>query len=176
MKEVIYNKHNLKEEDINKRVYRARAVIINSDNEILLGFCKNTYQFPGGYAEENETISDCLKREVLEETGIVIEDKQYNPFYIIKHYNPNHPEEGINSYTELNYFVVSTEQKYDVKNMNLDEFEKENNFELRYVNLKDFEKTLNDSMKDNRKNEIVYPEMLDVLKAYNKLEKDKFKR
>ena len=60
--------------------------------------------------------------------------------------------------------------------MNLDEFEKENNFELRYVNLKDFEKTLNDSMKDNRKNEIVYPEMLDVLKAYNKLEKDKFKR
>ncbi len=172
MKEVIYNKHNLKEVDINKRVYRARALIINSDEEILLGFCKNTYQFPGGYADENETLSDCLKREVLEETGIVIENKQYNPFYIIKHYNPNHPEEGINRYTELNYFVILTDQKYNIENMNLDEGEKKNNFELRYVKLKDFEKTLNDSIKDNRKNEIVYPEMLSVLKTFLKLEKD----
>lgn len=169
MKEVVHNKHNLKEEEINKRVYRARALIINSNNEIILGFCKNTYQFPGGYSEDGETLSECLKREVLEETGIAIEDKEYMPFYVIKHYNPNHPEEGINRYTELNYFVVFTNQKYNIDKMNLDEGEKENNFELRYVKLEEFEKTLNATLKDNRKNEIVYPEMIDVMKAYSEL-------
>ncbi len=169
MKEVIFNKHNLKETDINKRVYRSRALMINSDNEILLGFCMNTYQFPGGYAVEGESLSDCLRREVLEETGIEIENKDYEPFYVIKHYNPNHPEEGINRYTELNYFFVNTEEKYNINNMNLDEGEKEDNFELRYIKLEDFEKTLKDTLKDNPKNEIVYPEMLGVMKEYNEL-------
>ena len=166
MKEVIYNKENLKEEDINNRVYRARALLINPDNEILLGFCENTYQFPGGHVDDEETLAECLKREVLEETGITIEDKDYTPFYVIKYYNRNHPEEGINRYTELNYFIVKTDQKYDLNKMNLDEWETEKNFELRYVKLTDFEKVLNETLKDNKKNEIVYPELLEIFKEY----------
>ena len=72
MKIVVHNDDNLKENDINERIYRARGVIINSRDEILLGYCKGTYQFPGGYLEEGETIEECLKREVQEETGLVI--------------------------------------------------------------------------------------------------------
>mgnify|MGYP002566030409 FL=1 len=69
MKKLVINKNNLELKDINEFVYRPRAIIINSNNEILLGFCNNTYQFPGGFLEDNETLIEGLKREILEETG-----------------------------------------------------------------------------------------------------------
>ena len=83
MKTIIHNKDNLKQEDINLKIYRSRAVIINSNNEILLGYLGGTYQFPGGHLEGNETIEECLVREVKEETGIDITGKFSKPFYKI---------------------------------------------------------------------------------------------
>lgn len=71
MKKLVINKNNLELKDINEFVYRPRAIIINSNNEILLGFCNNTYQFSGGFLEDNETLIEGLKREILEETGIL---------------------------------------------------------------------------------------------------------
>ena len=44
--------------------------MINSKDEILMGYCHNTYQFPGGHLDENETLEECLIREVKEEMGI----------------------------------------------------------------------------------------------------------
>ena len=76
MKKLVINKNNLELKDINEFVYRPRAIIINSNNEILLGFCNNTYQFPGGFLEDNETLIEGLKREILEETGILLNDKE----------------------------------------------------------------------------------------------------
>ena len=73
MKKLVINKNNLELKDINEFVYRPRAIIINSNNEILLGVCNNTYQFPGGFLEDNETLIEGLKREILEETGILLE-------------------------------------------------------------------------------------------------------
>lgn len=64
MKKLVINKNNLELKDINEFVYRPRAIIINSK-----GFCNNTYQFPGGFLEDNETLIEGLKREILEETG-----------------------------------------------------------------------------------------------------------
>jgi 8-oxo-dGTP pyrophosphatase MutT (NUDIX family) len=47
-----------------------RAVVIK-DNKILMAHLEKTdeYKFPGGGKEENETIEEALKREVLEEVG-----------------------------------------------------------------------------------------------------------
>jgi ADP-ribose pyrophosphatase len=164
MKEIIHNKNNLTEEDITERVYRARGVIINSKNEILLGVYHNTYQFPGGHLEEGETLEDTLRREIQEETGIVIEYKKYKPFYTIKHYSKDYPSEGINRYTELNYYEILTDDKFDTGNMDLSENERLNNYTLKYVNLDNFEEFLNETINDNSKNKIVYGEMKDIVK------------
>ena len=75
MKETIYNYDYLKDEDITEVVIRTKALIINSKN-IILGNENNIYQFPGGHLEENETFEKCLKRAVLEETGIEIDDDE----------------------------------------------------------------------------------------------------
>ena len=166
MKVVIHNDDNLKETDITEKIYRSRGVIINSQNEILLGYCKNTYQFPGGYLEEGETIEEGLKREVQEETGIVIKDTNLKPFYVIKYYSKDWPTENTNRYTEFNYFLISTDEKPNLENTNFDIVEKEYNYELRYVKLSELEEVLNKSLDDNPKNKKVYPEILDVIKTY----------
>lgn len=51
-----------------------QAVVLNSKNEILL--IRHTYQpgwhFPGGGVEFCETCEDAMKREVFEETGVIV--------------------------------------------------------------------------------------------------------
>ena len=42
MQKIVINKNNLELKDINEFVYRYIAIIIKSNNEILLGFCNNT--------------------------------------------------------------------------------------------------------------------------------------
>ena len=72
MKTHFYNEDNLKDTDIDESVIRCKAVIINSKNEILLGYCNGTYQFPGGHLREGESLSECLIREVKEESLILL--------------------------------------------------------------------------------------------------------
>lgn len=54
---------------------RARAIIIH-EGKIISMYRERQgrifYTFPGGGQEGNETIEDCVKREVLEEFGIVV--------------------------------------------------------------------------------------------------------
>ena len=45
MKEVFINPDNLKKEDIDETVIRAKALVINDKKEIILGFYFGTYQF-----------------------------------------------------------------------------------------------------------------------------------
>jgi 8-oxo-dGTP diphosphatase len=74
-------------------------VILKCNNKVLLGKRKwshghGEWSFPGGHLELNETIEECGKRELLEETGIdltndpIITDEYTNDIFIKdkKHY------------------------------------------------------------------------------------------
>ena len=61
------------------------AVIVIKNGKILLGKRKNshgdgTWAFPGGHLEFSESIKDCARREIFEETGIQIKNLRYGPY------------------------------------------------------------------------------------------------
>ena len=68
----------------------AAGVIFNQDNRILL--VKSTYQrfhpwgLPGGSLDYGESPEDAVKREVLEETGLIVEIKR---LLLVKTWSPD---------------------------------------------------------------------------------------
>lgn len=169
MKEILYNYNNLKEEDINEVVVRTKALIVNSKDEIMLGYCNKTYHFPGGHLEENETLEECLVREIKEETGIEISNKNLIPFQKITHYNKNYHNSGKNRKNEIYYFIVHSDETFNINNTNLDKREIEGNFCIKVIPLIDVEKILLNSVKDNEINKIIVEEMLEALSEYKKI-------
>ena len=102
MKETIYNYDYLNEEDITEVSVRVKALIINSNKEILLGKSDISYQFPGGHLEDNESLIEELKREVLEETGIELSNEEIDrPFYKVTYLKKDYPIKGVNRKSEI---------------------------------------------------------------------------
>ncbi|QTH80481.1 putative nudix hydrolase [Pseudomonas phage pPa_SNUABM_DT01] len=91
------------------------GVIIMRDNKILMGKRKGShgagcYSVPGGHLEFGENIGACAKREVLEETGIVLLDPLVQGGYT----NDIFSEEG-KHYATL--FVVSRFNEGEAQNL-----------------------------------------------------------
>ncbi len=60
----------------------ACALLLNSQNQVLLGKRKNNYKagyygLPGGHIELNEPIAKAIKREITEETGMQLNNLDY---------------------------------------------------------------------------------------------------
>ena len=153
MKEIIYNYDLLDDKDINNEVARVKALIINSNNEILFGYADKTYQFIGGHLENGETLEDCLSREIKEESGIEIKFDNLNPFLKIKYYSRNYPRKGLNTITTNNYYIVKTDLKPDINNRNLTDYETEWGYDLKYISkdkaLDELKRGLADAKKKN---------------------------
>lgn len=165
MKVKIINYDHIKEEQINDRVVRVKALMVNSKREVLLAEAFSTIQFPGGHLEENESLSDGLKREVLEETGIVLSGS-YEPFFAIKYFLKDYPVIGNNRSIEIYYFYVFTDEKYNLENVYLDDQERRGDFKLNYVYLKDLKKYLRDNPGNLAINKVVTREMLQAVKMF----------
>lgn len=88
------------------------GVIVRNGNKVLLGKRKNSHgdgnwSFPGGHLEFGETPEECAKREVAEETGLILnkftrtkytndifekENKHYITLFIISDLETGDPE------------------------------------------------------------------------------------
>lgn len=166
MKQIITNKDNLTEQDMTEIVKRVKAVIINSNHEILLGYSHNEYQFPGGHVEKGETLIQTLNREVLEETGIKLEIDNLLPFACSIGYFKDWPMKGQNRKTEIYYYEISTDEKPNLENTKYTKDEKEGNFELRYIPLSHVEEELRKNAKEYGDKLGIAKEMLQLFEIY----------
>ena len=166
MMEIIKNKHKLQENDITEVVKRVKILLINSNNEILLGYSHNDYQFPGGHVEENEELIDAVNREILEETGINLNIKDIEPIARNIGYYKDWPEEGKNRKIEIYYYEVKTNEKPNLDNTSYTEHEKDGNFELRYIKLSNVEEELKKNIEQYGDKKGIAKEMLELLKIY----------
>lgn len=166
MKEIIYNYDNLKEKDITEVVIRMKALVINMET-LLIGNASGVYQFPGGHLEEGESFVDCLKREILEETGIEISDNEIEgPFMKISYFNKNWPEIGKNRKSEIYYYVIKTNKLPDLTKVNYTELEKQRNFKLEKIPLKKAIEVIKDNIPNAEENKIIAPDMIKAIEEY----------
>ncbi len=165
MKELIFNKDNLKDTEINMILTKVKVIILNRDNKLLLKYCDGIYQFPGGYVEENETLATALKREIKEEIGIEVDTNNMLPFYCIKHYKKNCDEIGINKMSQSYCFLVKTDKKINSENIKDIEHEKIEGYRLEYVSVEDVKKSMKTSISNNVISSTIVKEMLVILEA-----------
>lgn len=165
MKEIMINDNQLTEEDIEKEVIRVKALMINSKGKILVAHNNNTYQFPGGHIEENESFEKCLIREIKEETGITIEELD-RPFLCITTYAKNYFDTGKNIKSKIYYYVVYTDEEPNYGETHYDELELSSDFNLYYVNIKDLEDLLQKGIEDGIMDQNIAREISYVMREY----------
>lgn len=166
MKTVKFNDDNINENKIDKVVVRTKALLINDQNEILLGFSDNTYQFPGGHLENGESLEECLKREIKEETGLEINIDNLSPFLKISHFHKNYNHQNENRRNDLYYYLIKSNLNYNLQQTHYDELELKHNFTLQIVKLDNVESLLLKNIDKNPINKYVTEEMLIALKEY----------
>jgi 8-oxo-dGTP diphosphatase len=71
------------------------GVMVIKENKVLLGLRRGShgegeYAWPGGHFEYMESFEDCAKREVMEETGMEIQNVRFLRLYNLKEYAPKH--------------------------------------------------------------------------------------
>ena len=165
MEQIIVNKDCIQEKEITEIVKRVKAIIINSKNEILLGYSHNDYQFLGGHVQNGENLIESLKREISEESGISLNLDDVFPIILRKAYYKDYPQIGNNMKNEI-YYVIKTDKVPNLELTNLTDDEKDGNFKLEYIKLDDIEEVI---IKNGDKNENLHGianEMLEVIKIY----------
>ena len=168
MERIFYNEDNLEEKDINNYVGRAKALLVNSNDECLLAYSSNNYQLPGGHVEENETYDECLVREVMEEAGIELPLEKREPFFEIVYYCKDYPKENLNTSFTARYYEIKSDIKPEISKTKLTDGEKEGLFELRYISLGNIEKELENNL-EICSNKNVVLDTLEVIKVYKKI-------
>lgn len=98
----------------NNRPLVGVSIIIKKDHKVLVGKRKNirgngTWAFPGGHLEFRESFEKCIKREVMEETGIKIKNIKFQTLT-----NDIHPKEKTHYVT---LFFTSDYDSGKVRNM-----------------------------------------------------------
>ena len=166
MKQLITNKYNLTDSDMTEVVKRVKVLLVNSNNDVLLGYSHNNYQFPGGHVEENETLVQAVNREVLEEIGIELNITNIEPFACAIGYYKDWPAEGKNRKIEIYYYEVKTDEKPNLENTEYTENEKDGNFELRYIPLLDVENVLKTNAEEYGDKKGIAREMIDLFGVY----------
>lgn len=76
----------------------ADTVAVRDDGAMLMIFNKDAQKwfFPGGYAEENQTSSECAARELLEESGLKADPNDLIPFAFVSGHTVVYADEDTN--------------------------------------------------------------------------------
>ena len=149
MKKILVNEYNMTDNDIKEVETRVKAILINDNNEILIGYSYETYQFVGGHVENNEDLIVTLSREIQEEAGIEMEIKDIDPIAVYTKYVKEKSKKLL-----IYYYIIHSNAKPNRNNTNYTEAEVIGNFDLRYVKISDLKQVITDNLNYNEGKEL----------------------
>ena len=154
--QVIHDKDNLTLNDANKVTLRAKLIVENNNDEILICHMGVKYFLIGGHIDNDESDEQCLTREVAEESGVTLDFSNILPIASSNYINKDYPQNGDFTYTNTNYYAIKYDLVPNIEMQNLTEEEKKENFKLMYIpknevinfleNTKEINATLSDTI------------------------------
>lgn len=154
--QVIHNEDNLSLNDANRVTRRAKLIVENNNDEILICHMGVKYFLIGGHIDNDESDEQCLIREVAEESGITLDFSNILPIASSNYINKDYPKNGDITYTNTNYYAIKYDLVPNIEMQNLTEEEKKENFKLMYIpknevinfleNIKEINATLSDTI------------------------------
>ena len=154
--QVIHNEDNLTLNDANRVTRRAKLIVENNNDEILICHMGVKYFLIGGHIDNDESDEQCLTREVAEESGITLDFSNILPIASSNYINKDYPKNGDITYTNTNYYAIKYDLVPNIEMQNLTEEEIKENFKLMYIpknevinfleNTKEINATLSDTI------------------------------
>lgn len=172
MKRIILNDDNLRVEDIENRIKKVRALIIDDNNMVTLCNYGDVYMMPGGKIEDDEEVILTLLRELEEELGIRFEKDELKKLVTIENMAKNYPiresNDRCNRVCKTSYFVIRSNRKIDKNKVRLTDSELKHNFRIEYVLMNRVLEVIENNEYRNCRNKYFVKEMLIVFKEYLK--------
>lgn len=154
--QVIHNEDNLTLNDVNRVTRRAKLIVENNNDEILICHMGIKYFLIGGHIDNDESDEQCLTREVAEESGVTLDFSNILPIASSNYINKDYPKNGDITYSNTNYYAIKYDLVPNIEMQNLTEEEKKENFKLMYIpknevinfleNTKEINATLSDTI------------------------------
>ena len=154
--QVIHNENKLTLNDANRVTRRAKLIVENNSDEILICHMGVKYFLIGGHIDNDESDEQCLTREVAEESGVTLNFSDILPIASSNYINKDYPKNGDITYTNTNYYAIKYDLVPNIEMQNLTEEEKKENFKLMYIpknevinfleNTKEINATLSDTI------------------------------
>lgn len=153
MKTLIINESGLSIDEVDEVVTRVKCFIANGEGKIILASTADgCMQLPGGHVEEDEDLLVAVKREVYEETGIILDEQdKIEMFYGYEKYKKNKCGSGKNKLGRIYYFYIQTNKPIDLINTNMTQHEQNAGFFVDFLSVAEIEKML---VKNSNEHEI----------------------
>lgn len=113
---------------------KARALILDENNKIILTEIEGSYVLPGGKVEKGEDLFVTIKRELAEEIGLIIDDIDY--LITFTHYHEAYMEAIKKvkiSRVNINHYYFKRIKSSDLKENNPTDFELEHHMHVKIM-------------------------------------------
>ena len=172
---MLINLEHLEKKDINSKVHKVRAIVMNNDGKIYITNMDHSYNLPGGRVEECEELKDALIRELAEELGICVAKKEIQHIENITFWHKDFPgeKENVNRENVVDLFCIISPKEIKSDRVKLTNYEKHYHFYLMNCSFKDIQNLLKE------KNENEYKKFTDVelkicLEEFKKYRKEEY--
>ena len=144
---MLINKDNLEKDEINSRVHKVRAVIQDSNGKIYVTNMDNSYNLPGGRVEAKEDGKMALVRELREELGILVFDKEikYIGEFTFWHRGFPKDKDTVNRENKIDLFWLTNTKEVLEERVQLTNYEKHYHFHLMKCSIDEIDELLQSS-------------------------------
>lgn len=141
--------------------------MFNFKNEIYVTDMDKSFNLPGGRVENNEPIKQTLKRELKEELGIKVLNKEMVYIGNFTFWHKNFPgEKGkVNRENNVDLFLISEPKEIISNRVKLTKYEKHYHFNLFNIDINDIDNLINEKS-DNEYKKFTNVELKTLIDAY----------